>query len=64
MKTGTIVRYSNPQPGEEVFRFVVVDNCGDRAAIALICDWHIKPVEVVPVSEITEAAALTIPEEA
>jgi len=37
------------------FRFVLLELSGDRVSIQLQCDWRIKPIETVPVSEIEKA---------
>lgn len=55
MKTNDIVKYSKPQQGEEDIRFVLREINGDRVLIELICDWAIKPTEVVAVSEVCKA---------
>jgi len=34
---------------------VLLELNGDRASIQLQCDWRIKPVETVPLSEIAKA---------
>jgi hypothetical protein len=57
-----VVKYSRPQNDEEGnFRFRVLeihrDVVNPRAHIQLICDWRIKPVEVVALSEIEPAAS-------
>ena len=62
MNVNDVVKYSRPQSeDEEKFRFRVLEVHRDvenpRAHIQLICDWRIKPVEVVALSDI-EAAAL------
>ena len=56
-----VVKYSGPQNEEEgKFRFRVLEihrNVENpRAHIQLICDWRIKPVEVVALTEIEPAA--------
>jgi len=53
MKIGDTVKYSRPAAGEEDLRFALLEANGDRVAIQLICDWTIKPIEVVSNSEIT-----------
>lgn len=55
MKINDIVKYSKPQQGEEGIRFVLREINGDRVLIELICDWAIKPTEVVAVSEVCKA---------
>ena len=55
MKTNDIVKYSKPQKGEADIRFVLRELNGDRVLIELICDWAIKPTEVVAISEVCEA---------
>ena len=57
-----VVKYSRPQNDEEGnFRFRVLEIHRDvenpRAHIQLICDWRIKPVQVVALSEIELAAS-------
>jgi hypothetical protein len=57
-----VVKYSRPQNEEEGrFRFRVLEIHRDvehpRAHIQLICDWRIKPVEVVELDDIEPAVA-------
>lgn len=54
-----IVRYTNPQPGEEVFRFHQISDPDALGCVQLqlICDDFIKPVERVHVSEVTLCAS-------
>ena len=57
MKVNDVVKYSRPQnEDEERFRFRVLEIHRDvenpRAHIQLICDWRIKPVEVVMLDDI------------
>ena len=52
-----VVKYSRPQNREEEkFRFRVLEIHRDvnnpRAHIQLVCDWRIKPVEVVALTDI------------
>lgn len=61
MKVHDVVKYSRPQNEEEErFRFRLLEIHRDvdnpRAHIQLICDSRIKPIEVVALSEIEEAA--------
>lgn len=60
MKVNDVVKYSRPQNEEESFRFSVLEIHRDvenpRAHIQLICDWRIRPVEVVALSDIEAAA--------
>jgi hypothetical protein len=48
-KTGQVVKYRNPQPGEELLRFFVMEiheSCGnlkEKLHVKLICDNLIKP---------------------
>ena len=56
-----LVKYSNPQgEDEENLRFRVLEVHRDvekpRAHIQLVCDWRIKPVEVVLLSDIEPAS--------
>lgn len=45
---GTLVRYSNPQPGEELFVFTVVEDNGDRVFIEDHLSKHtLNPTELV-----------------
>ena len=55
MKINDLVKYSKPQKGEEDIRFVLREINGDRVIIELICDWAIKPTEVVALSEVCKA---------
>jgi hypothetical protein len=57
-----MVKYSRPKNEEEgKFRFRVLEIHQDvenpRAHIQLICDWRIKPVEIVALAEIEPAAS-------
>jgi len=61
MKVNGVVKYSRPQNEEEgKFRFRVLEIHRDvenlRVHIQLICDWRIKPVEVVALTDIEPAA--------
>ena len=60
MKVNDVVKYARPQNGEEAFRFRVLEIHRDveipRVHIQLICDWRIKPVEVVALNDIEPAA--------
>jgi hypothetical protein len=61
MKVNDIVKYSRPQNEEEEnFRFRLLEVHRDvenpRAHIQLICDWRIKPVEVVALNDIEPVA--------
>lgn len=61
MKVNDVVKYSRPQNEEEErFRFRVLEIHRDvenpRAHIQLICDWRIKPIEVVAPADIEAAA--------
>jgi len=61
MKVNDIVKYSRPQNEEEEnFRFRLIEIHRDvenpRAHIQLICDWRIKPVEVVALNDIEPVA--------
>ena len=60
MKVNDVVKYSRPQnEDEDKFRFRVLEIHRDvenpRAHIQLICDWRIKPIEVVALSDIEAA---------
>ncbi len=60
MKVNDVVKYSRPQDEEEErLRFRVVEIHRDvdnpRAHIQLICDWRIKPIEVVTLDDIAAA---------
>jgi len=55
MNANDIVKYSNPQQGEADIRFVLREINGDRVLIELICDWSIRPTEVVAISEVCKA---------
>jgi len=61
VKANEPVKYSRPQNEEErKFRFRVLEVHRDvenpRAHIQLICDWRVKPVEVVALTDIAPAA--------
>jgi hypothetical protein len=55
MKLNDVVKYSKPQKGEEGLRFILREINGDRVLIELICDWAIKPTEVVAIGEVCKA---------
>jgi hypothetical protein len=56
MQPGTIVKYSKPSPGEEGFRFVVLEHNGDRVFIQDNSgEFDMPPIELVDPSEITLA---------
>lgn len=60
MQVNDVVRYSQPQDDEErALRFYVLEiHRGveiPRAHIQLICDWRIKPIQVVALSDIEAA---------
>jgi len=62
MQANDVVKYSRPQNDDErQFRFRVLEIHRDveipRAHIQLICDWRIKPVEVVALPEIEPAGS-------
>ena len=62
MEVNDLVKYSRPQSEEEQkLRFHVLEIHRDvenpRAHIQLICDWRIKPVEVVALTDIEPAAS-------
>lgn len=62
MKVNDIVKYSRPQNEEEKnFRFRLLEIHRDvenpRVHIQLICDWRIKPVEVVALRDIEPATS-------
>jgi hypothetical protein len=61
IEVNDVVKYSRPQNEEEgKIRFRVLEIHRDvenpRAHIQLICDWRIKPVEVVALAEIEPVA--------
>ena len=57
MKANDIVKYSKPVDEEETkLRFILLrDPEKGRADIQLICDYRIKPIELVAVGEIEPA---------
>lgn len=60
IEVNDVVKYSRPQNEEEgKIRFRVLEIHRDvenpRAHIQLICNWRIRPVEVVPLSDIEPA---------
>ena len=57
MKANDIVKYSKPVDEEETkLRFILLrDPEKGRADIQLICDFRIKPIELVAVGEIEPA---------
>ena len=51
-----IVKYANPNAGEEDIRFRLLEHRGDRVSIELIdSDYPIAPIEVIATSEISPA---------
>lgn len=55
MKNGDIVKYAQPDEGEEDFRFAVVEMNGDRASIVCVnSGLDYPPVETVRVADIEE----------
>ena len=61
IEAGDVVKYSEPEnDNERDARFLVLEVHRDverpRAHIQLICDWRIKPVEVVALTDIEPAA--------
>ncbi len=57
VKVGAVVRYVRTiDPGDEDWRFVVIENNGVRLMIRLICDLAIPPVYVVPRCEVPESS--------
>jgi hypothetical protein len=62
LEVNDLVKYSRPQNAEEEkLRFHVLEIHRDvenpRAHIQLVCDWRIKPVEVVALADIESAAS-------
>ena len=62
LEVNDLVKYSRPQNAEEQkLRFRVLEIHRDvenpRAHIQLVCDWRIKPVEVVAITDIEPAAS-------
>jgi len=55
MKTNDIVKYSKPQKGEKDIRFLLREINGDRVLIEMICEWVIKPTEMVAITEVCKA---------
>ena len=51
---GSTVKYANPEPGEESFRFTLVEHRGDRVLLRVL-DWPnplLAPTEVVKLSDV------------
>jgi hypothetical protein len=62
LEVNDVVKYSRPHNEEErKFRFRVLEIHRDveipRAHIQLICDWRIKPIEVVALTDIEPVMA-------
>jgi hypothetical protein len=57
MNVNDIVKYSMPVKGEDDIRFVLREINGDRVLVELVCDWAIKPVETLPITEVCKADA-------
>lgn len=53
-QAGQIVRYANPQPGEETLTFILIEDNGDRVLIESrdFPDVRLVPRETVAKSEI------------
>ena len=55
LKPGTLVKYSNPEEGEETFVFLVVEDNGDRVFIEdFMNKGMLKPVELVAREDVVE----------
>lgn len=52
IQAGEIVKYAAPDFGESDFRFILREINEDRALIELICDYAIRPLETVMLTEI------------
>jgi hypothetical protein len=52
IKVGSVVKYARPAEGEADLRFILKEDNGDRVLIELICDYRIKPLEMVANDEI------------
>ena len=52
--SGHIIRYANPEPGEESLTFTVIEDNGDRILIESrdFTDWRFAPRETVATAEI------------
>jgi hypothetical protein len=50
---GAVVKYSKPADGEHGFRFIVQSHDERKVEMQLICDWFIKPIEILDESEVT-----------
>jgi hypothetical protein len=59
MRVGEIVRYANPQQGEETLTFTLIEHNGDRVLIESrdFPSWRIAPRECVAVGEISPISA-------
>jgi hypothetical protein len=56
--TPDLYKLKTPDKGEELLRFVVVEDRGERVLVrevTLFVDWPIPPQEVLPKSEIVPA---------
>ena len=54
LNTTKQVKFSNPQQGEEnlIFNVVNFNEVTERCYIELVCDWTIKPQELVSINDI------------
>lgn len=52
--TGKLVKYANPESGEENLTFKVLEDRGDRLLVEWVCDWLIKPTHCFAKSEFVE----------
>lgn len=57
IRVGELVKYSNPQAGEEGFRFILVEHNGDRVVIEDTAPpaGHLAGQELVAVEDICRA---------
>ena len=54
LSVGAVVKYSQPEPGEDGFRFVVLELRGERVLLRVL-DWPnpiLAPTEVVLLSDV------------
>lgn len=52
MNVRDIVKYARPEPGEEAYRFTLIEMNGDHCLCELICNETIKPVETLSIFDI------------
>lgn len=55
LKVGDVVKYAKPADGEDGFRFALVELRGTYALCELICNWTVRPIESLKLTDIVRA---------